>query len=467
MSKKSHKNRPKSQPAKTPRQHEVSEKENQGLLTRRNALIALGAGGVIVLAWRLGLGRLFEDREQEETPNDQTANKQEVTVSPEKSPTILTPEWMKGIELPAIQVEPKPVKWDFKEKVKYFTPEIASRGDNILKALNEFYGLFDKYRNIVISRAQGMEKAEIRKEFRAFISYLVTIYKDITKTDSDLKFEDLNRILMPHDRWIIWDPVNIAFLDIEKIHIAKIRHSGREVSIPVIFLDNRQDVTIFDQTRPDADFGGLYSDEYKCILIIKNSIIETTRKTIVTLESEWKRLGVGFKPINSSVVLGNILNSVLTHEGAHTCLHKIHGYGRTGKYPIKKMGTVSMGSYQISEDNYSQPGNEQAHELIAFGTEMAKFKDTAILSAISVGGTPVHPRGYELARYILLMEIINSPYLSRDLYEKFISDSQKSEKGNLYSSDNLLRALAEIPPEGLQEIGERMAKLGIYLTQNK
>ena len=463
MSKKSHKNRPKRHPAKMPRQHEVPEKESQGLLTRRNTLIALGTGGVAVLAWRLGLNKLFDD--------DQDGNKEIVTSQEKKEVGMKDPEWMKGIELPQTKLEPKPLNWGEKEKADYFLPK-GLNPEN----LQRFYKEYDELKSAFLSKMSDIRDPKKRgNEISAFLPKLSVLYIKYTQkpfppklTYGTLEFAQammsINRILIPHDNLLLsgFDfekGVSLAFFNTDEIHMAEIEQGDKKMSLPVIYLSGQQNV-LTDTTKEPIGMNAFYSQDGNFLCID----IEGMKKQTIQVDNEVKeragKLGLAVKPIDRSQFIEESFNVSLSHEGAHAALEGIMGIDSMGKNAIKPKGAIDMKGYQVPEDVYSGVDNLQIHELVAIGASLANAGDSVMYYAYSSDDR--ESKSYHLALVILLFEIIHSPFVARELRNQLMTDLFVKK---MVVVDKRLQATAQIPPNELRKIGERMAKLGIYLTR--
>ncbi len=466
MSKRKHKNRPKG-PSNEQRQRASKKSEPEvkpSLISRRTALLGLLG---------LGVGTALGFRSDTESGNKKAAvkkhglNRQEVGAVPDKPLLTRTPEWMKGIKLPQIKLEPSPVDWDLEKRTEYFIPEVAKQGSGVYEPLKQFYKFFDVNLHHLFSRIDDIKDVASRmKEIKAFEKFVAINYRKGTSSGPNITTCDLNRFLIPHKKWMKFSTsynANAAFFDVEKIHMAQIQDGRNTESLPVVFLANQQDA-IANPTHQETRINGFYLRKCGYIAVDKDGIKKSVDEVIKNLESELRKLGLNMIPIDRRTFYEDAVNMALVHEGVHASLDKISGIDPEGSHAMKRKGTISMGDYEIFEEEYFKSDNLQVHELIALSAGMASSKNTAFGAVWSAAGTSITPNGYDLARYVFALEIVHSPHISEGLHRKFITDLTRE---GVIKHDNIIRAFKEIPPEGFQDIGERVAKLGLYLVQEE
>ena len=462
MPKKKRKNRPRKRPSRRPSHRRAPKRQKEAVVDHTRRKIVVGGIAAAILGV-VGYSILSGDK----TPEKPTQKSIPSTPKePEAKPRIPEyNEWAAKIELPQIKLEPSPVDWNLEKRTEYFIPKIANQGSEVYRPLKQFYKLFDANLHRLFSRMGDMKDVDSRmKEIKAFETFLAINYRNATSAGPNLTTCDLNRFLIPHKRWMKFSTpynANAAFFDVEKIHMAQIQNDGKTESLPVVFLANQRDA-IVDSAHPEARIDGLYLPKCGYIAVDKDGLQKSSDEVVNELESELRKLSLDMIPIDRQTFPKDAVNMGLVHEGAHASLHRINKIDPKGSHAIKQKGTISMGSYEIFEEEYFKSSNLQVHELIALGTGMASSKNTAFIAVWSAAGTSGIPNGYDLARYVFVLEIIHSPHISENFRRKLIVDL---ERENVVRHDNIIRAFSEIPPEGFQDIGERVAKLGIYLTQ--
>jgi hypothetical protein len=107
--------------------------------------------------------------------------------------------------------------------------------------------------------------------------------------------------------------------------------------------------------------------------------------------------------------------------------------------------------------------NIGVHELVAIGVGLANAGGS-VMQYVYGTNSDENKKSYQMGGLILLLEIIHSPFLSLDLKNDMLSDLNTKKTVIM---DKKLKAVSQIPTEELRRIGERMAKLGIYMTRKE
>jgi len=133
------------------------------------------------------------------------------------------------------------------------------------------------------------------------------------------------------------------------------------------------------------------------------------------------------------------------------------------KDALKKAHGVNMGRYDIPKETFRNINNAELHELTANGFGLMNSGQSAPLVAHAMVTTHAasNIENYVLMANIMVWEITKSQGLSRNISMKLDLDIQKGTA----DVNTVISAINELPNEQLHKIGERMAKLGVYLTQ--
>jgi hypothetical protein len=456
MSKKSkRKNRPKRRPV----QREVNKPESNPLITRRRAILTLAGAGGAAAAWRAGLFDVFGDEEKPQESTKQDSSKKSTTGPrlPEYD------EWASKIELPDIEYNPYQTPWTKEQIENHFIPKEVDR-----ESLPPFYKTFDDLTDDLLAGLKN--KSEPKERNDLINSYLGQIFEllfsgNLNTLDKDQLKEAISktsRILIPHGYWIGGDREygeafnKYVIYGIDKINSLKVHLGDQSGDLPVVSLKEKQDITADTDAEPIV-FNGTYFHDNGCIIVDDNQIAESMA-SVSNFEELCRELNI--TPRTNNINVEFFRRVTLMHEGMHAVSHKM---SQKNPEPARKIDTkgINMGHYTLNPKMFGSITEIDVDELIANGFGILNSGDLAHLTLYNIQTSARSNPTYNFCSFVILNEILNSPSLdpsSKNEFFKELSSGKISDK-------DFVKFLMKIPPHELTNIGERMAKLGIYLTQ--
>lgn len=389
-------------------------------------LAATAGGAAAIVAWRSGVFKWLspDEKKADDKPSEALSE-------------------IDAIRLPEISMNSEPLDWNLDERIKLFFPEGVDKSKLTL-ALKAAKKAFIAAR-ILFTTAKNPEE---RKE--SFLSLLVAlngIYGELVGEKEKLVFTDdeLNHLLLMGDMMMVSGGGNLSMYEVDDVHSLTIKFNSQTNQIPVIFVKNQIRLNTQQDSAVDS-LGGVSLENGKYIAICRKNLV----KGIMHLINEVKRLcqegRFKCRVVGSSqTIINTISEQTIMHEAMHAAFG-ISGIGN--KEVIKSKGDIHMGRYILREREYSDflSNAIYANELVGLGMGLSKSGNLARFIA------NFHTTDqYGLARLILRKEIENSPYTDEHTRQQIESDG-------LHFNDT-----EKIPDEELHAIGERMAKLGIYL----
>lgn len=405
--------------------------EAQARQTRRQ-FIRFGTAAAVMGA--VGYGILRGEETPQSEPPKITASK------PSVKPTIPDyEEWSSKIELPEIELSPQLSDWNLKERVAQFFPEwidetkLKGAFDQIDEEIKEIFRKLDNERNIDIRHVLIQDYLVVLQKLH---NELVDKEEDLNKPFYIVEHE-IQKLLLLNNLYMegpgyVQSGNSFIFYNVEKVHQLSIRFGEKERQFPVIYLKDPQPLMALPR-RIDLPIGN-YLKGLDAIVVNENYY-----------KDRWKN-----RESFSYEMQSNIM-----HEGMHAALYMDLPEKARGKSSIKRRGDIDMGNYILKEDEYLQfsdrKGN-QIQELAASGFGLANSGK----SAKEIPGFSAGPE-YGFARFMLQKELAHSHFVDPRLQLKLTS--------RRVTERDILNAVEQIPIEELHRIGERMAKLAIYLTQ--
>ena len=153
----------------------------------------------------------------------------------------------------------------------------------------------------------------------------------------------------------------------------------------------------------------------------------------------------------------DILNVTTQHEAMHAVLHRLLSFDpHPQANSLKNKGRINMGSYTLP-NTYQMHGNIGVHELAAHGFGLMHSGESAQLLAMASTTGALNEQSYGLVNKVITRELMA---ISESSDAFTISGSKVT-----VNIDGLVSLINKLSKEQIYKIGERMAKLGIYLAQ--
>jgi len=445
------------------------------LFTRRNALIGLGATGVAIAADRFGLFDIFDGRRETQDPRKET-------VAREKSEPRVPEyeEWAPTIKLPVIELDYDSPPLNQQDKEKLFLPPEIDK-----EKLHQFYERFDHLKKKVLEDIAHTAAPEKRHQLmfdfvgRLFQEYRIAneIYVNPKDLSDPKKFQkiiaEINYLLTPHNIFLLADhdqegKEQFVFFDIEEVRELKVEFEEKRFKFSFFFLRNQQNLNY----RPDTlshPFSAETDHHGKYICLNRPNIFMGVQKGIKDFETSCYEAKRPVEPIDPAKIFEDYIKGAYEHEGAHMALDEIKGIVGEARVnndqrlytAIKRRGDIKMPHYTVSETEYKNISDRMLHELFAAGFGLMHSGKSAKISAASLGVSDIE--GYQYVKYFLMHEVATSPFVDEELKRNL---ENQIKEGLMTNRDVFAAALSQIPDEGLHHIGERMAKLGLYLVSD-
>ena len=468
MSKRKPKNRPRKRPSHKPRHKKVSKKPEvkPSLISRRTMLaVLLGLGTGSALKFRSDFGNIFYKKETKKPVHRKVPQKRPVAPKlPEYD------EWASKIELPVFEYKEESQAWDKERISNYLLPKEIKK-----EYLASFYNNFDKYKAEFLTDWKKVSSIKEKKELiLRFISTVIAINFRHNKsvrmlhfTPSDMPFivREINRLLIPHNVFLDFshdtnEGPGLIIYEVDNAQSSEISLDAKKIQLPIVNLKNKQ--VLLDTSSWDAKF--IPVGNY--IVTDKAAIIAKRKYELDELKLFLEKHGLKTQKINRESVIQNYLKSVIYHELAHAVFHNF--YGIVPGKPLKKLreGPINMKNYQLGNDAFRGVTSKQLHELFANGCAYIMAKDAVKMAILDT--TVADDPTYQFTGGILLSEIYHSPPIEENIGRQAAQLYQMTTRDAIMRKMMLTtKTVFRIPDEELHRIGERMAKLAIYLTQKE
>lgn len=450
---KRNRNRGRKEPKHKPSQRRSPERirkkqasEAQARQTRRQ-FIKLGTAAAVMGAVGYGILR------GEETP--QADPPKAVTPKPRVKPTIPEYEEWSKIELPSISYSKDP--WSTKQIDDHFIPAGIPK-----ESVNIFYQTFKKFTDESLAQLEGVTDIEERKN--RVNHYLVQVFGLAFKGNWKKKKQEklivgLNELLIPNGVWLsgvheigeIYDKYSLH--QIESINGIDIKMGESSKQVPILSIDEGRKIFIDPSAKPMA-FNAAYRELGDFIVYDKTAENEALR-AVKQFEKFSRADNLSLVNMNDKEITDLLHIISLAHEGMHAALyHLIPNQNREASYRIDR---VNMGHYQLPVHNFGPVNHMQLHELAANGMGLRNSGNMAKHTAFFIRSS-TNPN-YSFADFVLLQELIISPSLDNSVKRQFVKKFATVGP----SPQDLVQLLRYFSNEQLHVIGERMAKLGMYL----
>ncbi len=460
----------------------ASKKEKRGLtaneqdmirrlgMSRRNFLrIGLGVGSATLIGSVYGIGGLLQDESTDKSAQGKLVEKpKEIKKSEDSSEQFPLPEWAKEIELPKVEFSDEPFDWSEEKKAQFYLPDgMSAEKSKVLT--REFEGKFLKTRHL-------LEKAnDLEKRIQILDNFLFSLIEGFLNLDTENKIKGEEIKLNTPQFWQVWEKVSrtLAFNDIfvslgkfADFTFHKVKRLGR---CRVQNAENNVEVPIMATTEDWWHFSaknklsmkdiGTYYDLNNAIVMHQHKGASALGDLIRTISPDVYR---NFMPSNVHYerLKKAYTDAHVFHEGAHAALSRIY------KFPIRQ-GDVAFG--RVPKINFADLPIEfqtatarEIHELGSVGFGLMNAGISAKLYALNAA-TITKRKAYWLSSLMLRSEITNLPNVSDELKDQIHSNALKGKKmGRVMEL-----ALAGADDDQLFFIGEKMAKLCLYLIQQE
>ncbi|MBN2087674.1 hypothetical protein JW758_04975 [Candidatus Peregrinibacteria bacterium] len=443
----------------------------RGGTTRREFFQLSAAAAIVAL--------IGGDKEKNRGGSDEVRNRTaDVLTKPESTAKLPEyDEWASKIELPTVEFDTQKKIWSQDEIIKHFIPENTDA-----EKLQSFYDIFDQALSVAVDTFNESSPNMQRQILLAdFFKKLTTAYAEMTGTARNEKItipriilDKINRLLVPHGYHITKEK-NEKYIariyKIDSIKSIKMKAGDSEYELPAAYLGDRYELS-FDRNGSNnksqiSESQASYFDSGNYMVIKERWAEEISRRYVENINTFLSGRGMKEKMINPDSV-SDFGEGVAAHEATHAYLErvlKISGFEETDKgykdteSSIKKRCPINMGLYTLAPEAYERRNNINLHEMITTGVQLMNSGEMVskyVSEIFSEQG-----KNYIFARDMFVMELVNSPAIDEKLRRDLASGTQRG----YLDIETVQGILINTPKEEFYRIGERMAKLGIYLTQ--
>jgi len=475
------KNRPRHRPSHSPSATErrKHEKPQPWLSKTRNKLLALGLVGTAAAIgfFRSDLTDLFKGKTPAAPVSTPTLPPQQVSepllseAHRIQKPTEYR-EWADKIELPhtsisplneAVEAPPAVLKPDkYAALLRRHKQELSVIDEKMKKTS----GLMERDRIIFdYFSAIGQEYLLANNQTASpqLVAGTASFYKFINEINSGLIPVAHLRVEYDHLHHI-----RLAIFRPKGFGEVRVKMASNSFTIPYALFEGQADYLSDPQAEP-LGFSGIYEPKAGCIFMNVKHADRKRKNVVFAYEEQLKKTGTAPQIFDDRKVGPDLINSGFYHEAMHAYFYRLGIAHEPGvKSALRGKGDVSMGSYTIDREQLNIYNNAQLHELAAHGYGLMKSGSSARLAAYAISlsvdpeSSPIE--NYLMARDVIWYELVNSPEMDpkiRRKIERIINQEHKM------SMDLLTAGLSRFSEPELHRIGERMAKLAIYLIQEE
>ncbi len=460
MSKRKHKNRPSDKPST----QKASQPEvKPSLISRRNVLLGLlGFGAGTALVFHSDVASLFDEKETKKPVHKKAPQKR-----PLASKTPEYDEWASKIELPEINLSREPLDWSQEKKMEYLTKYPVSP-ESLKKFRIHFMEVWNVFSTGIEKAKNKSEREQLAEDFAIKINRSLPNKVDYLSggvTDDAVRrlINRSNRYLLPSGLWVEFNHSHktgvflFNLYQVDRAQSLNIRLNKKEDQVPVYFLNNktRQDILVNPDIHYPVELEGFtFGDS---IVINEEYALRIGQQKLDSLQKFCSKNQIQMKPIDDHQrYMEDDVKTSIQHEGMHTVLLRLINFGLNETRRNRPADFVKMSNYQTPVNYPPNLSNMWISELASSGYGLSQSGHTASVVAWAMANT-TNMVSYGLVRDILAKEIVHSPYVPEPL-RKELEEGTGGQKG-------LVEAIMQIPEEEMHRIGERMAKLGLYLAQ--
>jgi hypothetical protein len=319
--------------------------------------------------------------------------------------------------------------------------------------------------------SHGVVGAEARqKRIFDLIAQIIQAYKVAVGDSTPENFEigsipfaklmqRINSVLLPFG-----DFIHESYDHVDKTKITWL-HRGRQAEVqigsekvPIVYVTKQlallsvpeSQIALFNgELNPQSGIAVLCEEgaEREMSKIKESHQIRCAKEKRVARTIDWE------KALRDSLILPAY------HEAAHVYFGGGVAFDAKRFDGLKKKGNIPMGPYSLPYSFVVSANNARLHELFANGVGLSKSGASAVLTAHGIA-TNDHLENYFLARDVLWHELMNS----LDLDPAFrVEMKNEIERTKIVNFDKMAVAIDMLSDESLHRIGERMAKLALYL----
>jgi len=416
-------------------------------LTRRNFITGILSASALMAAGFSGCRGKSGDTDKKEYKNNEDKESKEPKESFES--------WSSKIELPSISIDMDSQPPDQQKLKNYLITDQVYNGE-----LARIYKKYEKaLSNLNKPKDDGFSfwktYLEIEEDLRQAARNTYSDYR------RDRYEHEISRLFVPHGFYVevIKDhtrkfhaPILLA-LNVSKIKRVRkfnIRSKNKTHSIPLLETEHDE-----EKSSSVDGFVGNTTAIYQSAgnyIVINIEDFNLAKKYFYKLYCDHLNQQNQKPCPDKEKFFSDLRESVLQHEGMHAFfgLEKIN---QKDLIPYKLTEPIPMGHYDLDLSKTTIT-LLRMNELSAEGHGLMKSGSAANFDAMNILMNP-DKRSYGLAQYVLFQEIRNCQKLPQSLKDMMNSGADE---------DVLWKVVLKLGSDDLQKIGERMAKLGIYLS---
>jgi len=330
-----------------------------------------------------------------------------------------------------------------------------------------------QYRELRAEATKALEKEmDISVRERLILDFIASLnqaYKEAAGVNEneglaigEMKFkkrnQEINKLIMPFGEYMDV----MVDLDLKvKVGFFNIKNTSH------IFVNNKQNIVLNIGlggsllTVPEAEkpnLSGSYLHEIDITVISNAGTDKRFEELLAIQQNQMTEVGKSFRNLDNQKIIDDFRVSVVYHEAAHAFLQDFVSDPEK-RDAIKKKGDIPMGYYSLPFGVFANEDNSKLHELFGNGIMLMLSGESAPLSAMHCALSDINiDKTYTLERKVFWNEISHSPELDSATRHKLESEMNGTD---------MVVAINRLPDESLRKIGERMAKLALYLTQNE
>lgn len=273
------------------------------------------------------------------------------------------------------------------------------------------------------------------------------------------ELDRLNGILVPAGRFLTFAfrPDDTLIVGVYRV-VEKGGIGLGDRRIPIVWtgLDQAWS-SVKDASRPH--FNALHLRGPDRIVLDERGAVGELEAGLSEFRMRCDRAGARIREFDPIALRRDFLATAPAHEAGHLWLESVR-YDSQSSDGIRRSGDIPMGAYTLPYSVYAKADNAQLHELVAHGVGLAHSGVASTLVAHGLA-MDTHQPAYALAREVLWRELTFCPEIDSALRQGVLGHIESQKRIPLDRIDALV---SQAPPESLRRIGDRMAKLGVYLA---
>jgi hypothetical protein len=275
------------------------------------------------------------------------------------------------------------------------------------------------------------------------------------------ELDRLNTILFPGGHYVSFslrpdEGVEVGVFKVEGM--GRVRLEGKAVPVAWMRSDHSWST---EKEAPPPHFNGTYLQGLGMVVLDRQGIEGQIKVSLEELRARCGREGAKAREFDPETLRRDLLASAAAHEAGHLWLSAKVRYEPLLSDALRRSGDIPMGRYGLPHALCAKADNAQIHELVAHGIGLAHSGEAATLVAHGLA-MDTHQPNYVLARDVLWRELTYCDEIDATLRRKVLDRISGTNKIPLDPMDVLVN---QAPPSALRKIGERMAKLGLHLTE--